>query len=307
MIQKCKRPLWLATALAISLSPGFVHGQTFGAGIENSRWNLSASVFECSLNHEIPRLGRAVFYQRAGESLQFHLDVNVNPMAPGQAALVVEAPAWRPGADIADLGYVPVQQGLRPITVPMGTAWRMLASLSEGMAPTFTRRSAYGPDRVRVRLSHVNFMPLNSDFESCVAGLLPVNYDQVERTAVYFRAGSTALNQADRDALDKIVLYLTADSTVSAVFVDGHTDRVGSRIDNRTLSKERAHAVTDYLLSQGVNPDIITTRYHGDRYPVAGATNNRRTTIRLQREGDPENEEVLHQAEADYSSERDAG
>lgn len=307
MIQKRKRPLWLAAALALALSPGYVAAQTFGAGIENSRWNLSSSVFECTLNHEIPRLGRAVFYQRAGESLQFYLDVNVNPMAPGQAALVVEAPAWRPGATPADLGYVNVQQGPRPIVVPMQTAWRMLTSLSEGMAPTFTRRSAYGPDRVRVRLSHVNFMPLNSDFERCVGGLLPVNYDQVERTAIYFGLGSTSLNRADRAALDRIILYLTADSTVNAVYVDGHTDRVGSRIDNRTLSKERAHAVTDYLLSQGVNPDIITTRYHGDRYPVPGAVNNRRTTIRLQREGEPENDSVMQQAEAEYRRSSDAG
>lgn len=292
----------LAGALACALKSAGAFGATgatFGAGIENSRWNLSTSIFECSLNHEIPQLGRAVFYHRAGEELRFFLDLNVNPMAPGKAALVVEAPAWRPGVAPQDLGYVPVEASRRPITVATHMSWRMLASLAQGLAPTFTRQSAYGPGSIRVRLSHVNFMGFSSDFQQCVAGLLPVNFDQVERTAIYFGSGSTSLSQADREILDKVVLYVSADSTVDTVYVDGHTDRVGSRIANRTLSKERAEAVTDYLVQQGVDPTKITTRYHGDRYPVPGAKNNRRTTIRLQREGGAVSEDVMQRAEVE--------
>lgn len=307
MTDSLKHRTILAGVLCWGLTVAGVQGATFGAGIENSRWNLSSSLFECSLNHEIPQLGRAVFYHRAGEELRFYLDLNVNPMAPGKAALALEAPAWRPGIAVQDLGYVRVDSSRRPITVATSTSWRMLASLAEGLAPTFTRQSAYGPDSIRVRLSHVNLSHLKSDFQQCVASLLPVNFDQVERTVVYFGTGSTSLSWADREALDKIILYLNADSTVDAVYVDGHTDRVGSRIGNRTLSKERAHAVTDYLLQQGVDPSKITTRYHGDRYPVAGAKNNRRTTIRLQREGEPVNDEVLQQAESYFGPQSDAG
>lgn len=288
----------LAVALLFAIGPGVASAATFGAGIENSRWNLSSSIFECSLSHEIPVLGRAVFYRRAGEALQFYLDVQINPMAPGHAALVIEAPPWRPGASVQDLGYVRVDRSRRPITVPSRTAWRMLASLAEGMVPTFTRQSAYGPDGIRVRLSHVNFTAFNTDFQHCVASLLPVNFDQVGRTSIYFRSNSTSLSPADRESLDKVALYVGADSTVTALYVDGHTDRVGSRLDNRTLSRARAEAVTEYLVQQGVDPAKITTRYHGDRYPAAGATNNRRATIRLQREGEPQNDAVLQQAEA---------
>lgn len=288
----------LALPMAFSLGLGSVEAATFGAGIENSRWNLSSSVFECSLSHDIPNLGRAVFYHRAGEALQFYLDFYVNPMAPGQAALVIEAPPWRPGAQVHDLGYVRVENTRRPINVQARTARRMLASLAEGMAPTFTRQSSFGPDGIRVQLSHVNFVARNADFQQCVSTLLPVNFDQVERTSIYFATNSTSLSQADQDKLDKVILYMSADSTVDAVYVDGHTDRVGSRISNRTLSKERAQAVTDYLVRHGINPDKVTTRYHGDRYPVPGASNNRRATVRLQREGEPVDDEVLQQAEA---------
>lgn len=307
MIDFIKRRVAPVVALACVLGVAGAQGATFGAGIENSRWNLSASIFECSLNHEIPRLGRAVFYHRAGEELRFYLDVNVNPMAPGKAALAIEAPAWRPGVAPHDLGYVRVEPSQRPITVMTRTAWQMLASLADGLAPTFTRQSAYGPDSIRVRLSHINFMNLSSDFQLCIASLLPVNFDQVERTAVYFASNSTSLTSSDREALDRIVLYVNADSTIDAIYVDGHTDRVGSRIANRTLSKERAEAVTEYLVSQGIDPAKITTRYHGDRYPVAGANNDRRATIRLHREGEPVNDEILQQAEGYSRSRADAG
>lgn len=307
MSDHLKLRMILAGGFCCALATAGVQAATFGAGIENSRWNLSSSLFECSLNHEIPQLGRAVFYNRAGEELRFYLDLNINPMAPGKAALALEAPAWRPGIPVQNLGYVRVDSSRRPITVAASTSWRMLASLADGLAPTFTRQSAYGPDSIRVRLSHVNLSYVKNGFQQCIASLLPVNFDQVERTAIYFGSGSTSLSQADRAVLDKIILYLSADSTVDAVYVDGHTDRAGSRIDNRTLSKERAEAVTEYLVRQGVAPTKITTRYHGDRYPVAGAKNNRRTTIRLQREGEPVSDDVLQQAGNDFGSGLGAG
>jgi outer membrane protein OmpA-like peptidoglycan-associated protein len=48
--------------------------------------------------------------------------------------------------------------------------------------------------------------------------------------------------------------------------------------------------VTNYLISQGVPEEMITTRYHGERYPVVPNTSaenrarNRRVAIRLERD-----------------------
>ena len=85
---------------------------------------------------------------------------------------------------------------------------------------------------------------------------------------------------------------MNADSTVTAIYVDGHTDSSGRRIYNRRLSKARAEAVTDYLIKGGIPATIIQTRYHGERYPVvkntskANKAQNRRTTVRLMRGDD---------------------
>jgi len=95
------------------------------------------------------------------------------------------------------------------------------------------------------------------------------------------------LNDADRRSLDKVVAYVLADSTVTTVLVDGHTDRTGSRIDNRELAKDRAESVAGYLKSQGVPESKIVVRAHGDQFAASGnPAQDRRVVIRMEREGD---------------------
>ena len=263
-----------------------VQAATFGAGIENSQWYLSESVFECTLVHQVPGYGRAVFRHKAGESLSFFLESETPLMRPGQAQLVMEAPSWRPGTAPRPLGRVNVDDS-RPVMLESRLAMVLVQSLLEGMDPTVTRESWYDGSPVRVKVSNINFAGQFSGYRSCTAGLLPVNYDQIKRSRISFASGSTSLSEADRRFLDNILIYIQADSTVERVFVDGHTDSSGSRIDNRALSEERANAVADYLIGQGIDADLVTTRAHADQYPVSRRpADNRRTTIRLQREGE---------------------
>ena len=92
------------------------------------------------------------------------------------------------------------------------------------------------------------------------------------------------------ERLETVAAYVSADSSVSQVFVDGHTDAIGSQPDNYRLSKRRADQVARFLEDCGVRPDLLTVRYHGAAYPVgdnetgAGRARNRRTTVRLERQ-----------------------
>ncbi len=260
---------------------------SYGAGIENSQWYLSESVFECSLVHDVPGYGRAVFSHRAGENLSFFLESEIAVMRPGRGQLVVEAPSWRPGVAPRPIGAVTVSDDRRAVTVGNREATLMTQGLLQGMRPTVTRAAWYDDRPVRVHLSNVNFSGPYSGYRECVAGLLPVNYDQIRRSRVPFASGSTSLSDADRQLLDNIVTYVMADSTVERVFVDGHSDSVGSRIDNRALSEERANVVADYLRSRGIDEDLLIVRAQGDQFPVSRRhADNRRTTIRLQRQGE---------------------
>lgn len=260
---------------------------TYGAGIENSQWYLSESVFECTLVHQVPGYGRAVFRHRAGESLSFFLESETPVMRPGQGMLVVEAPSWRPGQAPRPLGRVNVDDGRRAVSLDSRQAMILVQGLLEGMDPTVTRESWYDGSPVRVKVSNINFSRPFAGYRTCTVGLLPVNYDQIKRSRIPFASGSTSLSDADRRFLDDIVSYVQADSTVERIFVDGHTDSSGSRIDNRALSEERANVVAEYLIGQGIDSDLVTVRAHADQYPVSGRpADNRRTTIRLQREGE---------------------
>lgn len=275
----------VSVLFAVATAP--VWATSYGAGIENSQWYLSESVFECSLVHEVPGYGRAVFRHRAGEALSFYLESEIPLMRPGRGELVVEAPAWRPGVAPRAIGAVTVSDQPRAVTVSSREATLMAQGLLQGMQPTVTRAARYDDRPVRVQISNINFSGPYSGYRECVSSLLPVNYDQIRRSRVPFASGSTSLSEADRRLLDNIVTYVMADSTVERVFVDGHSDSVGSRIDNRALSEERANVVADYLRSRGINDDLLIVRAHGDQFPVSRRhADNRRTTIRLQRQGE---------------------
>lgn len=274
--------------VSAAVAPGLqAASSTYGAGIENSQWYLSQSVFECTLVHEVPGYGRAVFKHRAGENLSFFLESELSLMRPGNGRMVVEAPVWRPGVKPRPVGSVAVSEGRRQIELGSRQSMVLIQGLMDGMSPTVTRQSWYDDRLVRVQVSNINFSRQLPGYRSCTAGLLPVNFDQIKRSRVPFGPGSTSLSDNDRRLLDNVITYVLADSTVERVFVDGHTDSSGTRINNRALSEERANAVADYLIRQGLPEELIIVRAHADQYPVSSrASDNRRTTIRLQREGE---------------------
>lgn len=270
-------PLMAVPALASS----------YGAGIENSQWYLTESVFECSLVHDVPGFGRAVFRHRAGEQLTFYLESEAPVMRPGRGRLIVEAPAWRPGIPPQPVGLVSVDGGKRVVSLENRQAMQVVQGLLDGMRPTLTRASRYDNQPVRVQVSNINFAGSYAGYRECLTGLLPVNYDQIRRSRIPFASGSTSLSDADREKLDDIASFILADPTIERVFVDGHSDRIGSRIDNRALSEERANAVAEYLRFRGIGDDLLIVRAHGDQYPVSRRpADNRRATIRLQRQGE---------------------
>lgn len=274
--------LWLISTV--------VHAVSYRATIEDSNWELESSIFVCRLSHEIPSFGRAVFEHEAGENVHFLLDPTEKGHFAKGAMLVSEAPPWRPGLLTKAIGPVKaVKSG--QLDVKTDYAKAMLAALHKGLMPTFTTQTWYGtPEYLRVSVSAVNFRNAYNDYVGCVAQLLPVNYRQVARTAVLFPPGEWRLSDSTRERLDLIILYIQNDNSVQSVYVDGHSDSAGRRLANRDLSKKRAEVVTDYFVKNGLSGDMVTTRYHGERYPVVPNTTksnrarNRRVTIRLEKE-----------------------
>lgn len=261
-------------------------------GIEESSWRFDGSVFECSLTHAVPFYGEAVFKTRAGEAANFKLVPLAQRLQTGQASLVLQPPAWRHNLRPIDLGYVPVKRGEEPVVLGDVLAERLLAELNTGYEMELTRAPWYGAEQSsRVHVSPIGFRDAYRRYLGCLGDLLPANFDQIRRTAIYF---GTALFEPlppnQRRKLDNIVRYCEADPSVTEFYIDGHTDSVDTRANNFVLSENRAKEVTKYLVSKGLPEERIKVRWHGERYPTAhnnsveGRAKNRRVTIRLERD-----------------------
>jgi OOP family OmpA-OmpF porin len=87
--------------------------------------------------------------------------------------------------------------------------------------------------------------------------------------------------------LDGLVVDLVSDAGQKVkVSIEAHTDNVGSNAGNIMLGLDRARAVRDYLVTQGVLPDRIRISSAGEDSPTApnttaiGRQQNRRIIIK---------------------------
>ena len=103
---------------------------------------------------------------------------------------------------------------------------------------------------------------------------------------VLFKTGSFELLSGARERLAKVSGIVIAHPGLH-LEVEGHTDAVGSDDYNQKLSENRAQAVRDYLIQQGIPDNAIVSRGLGKTQPVAtndtpeGRQQNRRVELVL--------------------------
>lgn len=84
-----------------------------------------------------------------------------------------------------------------------------------------------------------------------------------------FDFNKATLKPEARALIDREVLAKLRDmDRIDAVIVSGHSDRLGSAQYNQKLSERRAEAVKAYLVSQGVDANLIETYGYGKTQPV---------------------------------------
>lgn len=107
---------------------------------------------------------------------------------------------------------------------------------------------------------------------------------------VLFEFNKAKLLPIAEKRLEKVAVALKDPSTEGQIRIEGHTDAIGSDQYNMKLSKERAQAVREFLISKGVSPDRISAHGEGESQPIAsndtpeGRANNRRVEIVLEGE-----------------------
>jgi outer membrane protein OmpA-like peptidoglycan-associated protein len=95
----------------------------------------------------------------------------------------------------------------------------------------------------------------------------------ISMSDVLFDTGKYSLMPGAREKLAKIAGILITYPGLN-VEVGGYTDDVGSNEMNQKLSQNRAGAVRDYLVAEGVANNTVTSKGFGNSLPVASNDNS---------------------------------
>lgn len=253
-------------------------------------WRFAQTTSTCHLEQQLGSYGTARFLGTPGRPLRFELIGHRDLFADGSVAVIQSSPDWHPRhpfeRPLGDALHVP--QGGIAASDPIAT--RMLVALKQGYDLLLVRSAWFEQDQdIVVRLAGVGAPARYEQFTACFSGPVLRSWAEVERTRIGFASGGAGLDDGARATLTALAEYLRADQSVVQVYIDGHTDNVGSAASNTRLAQQRAEAVAQFFRAAGIDPRLLTVRYHGARYPVAendseaGRTANRRATVRLER------------------------
>lgn len=113
-----------------------------------------------------------------------------------------------------------------------------------------------------------------------------INVTFDESSGVYFDTEKYNVNAASEQTLQKLAGILK-EYPDSNILIEGHTDSQGSDVYNLTLSKNRAQAVTSYLVSNGIQKNRLDTKWYGEAQPkhdnttAEGRAKNRRVEVAI--------------------------
>lgn len=103
---------------------------------------------------------------------------------------------------------------------------------------------------------------------------------------IQFETASATLKPESRTILDQVAEILIRNASFS-VSIDGHTDSIGSAINNQRLSEQRAKTCYDYLISKGIAASRLSYQGFGESKPIAdnatreGREENRRVEFNI--------------------------
>jgi len=111
---------------------------------------------------------------------------------------------------------------------------------------------------------------------------MPVKSEPIILKNVFFATASAELRPESIDELTRLKEMLEANASLR-IQINGHTDNVGDDQSNLTLSDNRAKAVEDFLIQNGISSSRLSHKGFGETSPIdsndteIGRQNNRRT------------------------------
>jgi outer membrane protein OmpA-like peptidoglycan-associated protein len=136
---------------------------------------------------------------------------------------------------------------------------------------------------------NINIEDANSQYQEIVKDIQLKRIEvgsQVTMKNIFFDTGKSTLRDESKAELQNLIDLLNEIPSLK-IEISGHTDNVGSKSSNQTLSENRAKSVVDYLVEKGISPDRLTYKGYGQEKPIAdnataeGRQQNRRTMFEV--------------------------
>jgi len=283
---QCLLTLIFLLMICISIEAQVVR---YGATLHESQWGSTGSRMRCTLVHEIPHYGKALFIQNAGEGITFSLRPKMQLPKVEEVQLVSMAPAWKHDRKDEVLWNIPTIKKQKSIELNGEYSLRVFTELTQGMAPTFNYVDPVdGEIKALTSLSPVWITPALTEFTTCITHLFPYNFQQIRHSRYFFDFGSSILLPETIERATQLAGFIKESKNIRRIKIDGHTDNVGRNRYNRTLGQRRAEAFKALLISEGVDKEKIVLRSYGERKPEASNKNpegralNRRIFVTLE-------------------------
>jgi outer membrane protein OmpA-like peptidoglycan-associated protein/uncharacterized protein YidB (DUF937 family) len=278
---------------------GFGDSVSSGFG-RSSPSPLSAASVESAVGHDwIERIaGRAGLTSSiAASALGFMIPNLVQRLAPGGVV-----PSHLPSDVLAYAGSATsaVASGARQVAYSTeGAVRRTGSSLWSWLIPLLAILLIalwWGShSAVRNRVSNLqDLLRAGSQRATAALSALPSGFnaknliDALNLNVINFGPGSAEIPPDSTDYLRRAAAAMKAAPAGTVLVIGGHTDNSGDSGSNQALSQQRADAVRNYLIQQGVPSEMLVAKGYGDSQPVAsndteeGKFRNRRIQFSVQ-------------------------
>ncbi|QOL27270.1 OmpA family protein [Thalassotalea sp. LPB0316] len=262
----------------------------YEADLNDSSWQLAEnSRLKCTLSHQIPNYGEAVFSSVANRqmNMQFELDMLRLPDTYGVAEVRSLPPRWKPGHRGRVIAQMDLHKQFSP-SLEKKVAWTMLSELEQGMNPKVFYQDWYNDNnKVAVGLSPARFSKAYQDFVGCLGNLLNYSFEDIAYTVLNYELNTDELTKPSKKRIAMITEYLALDPELELVLIDAFTDSYGGRWPNLKLAERRAAKIQQYFVEAGIDVDRITATGYGEKRHIAsnqsviGREQNRRVVIRM--------------------------
>lgn len=263
---------------------------SYTANYAKSSWESTASRLQCKLTHTVPEYGSIEFIQEAGlpEGSLLHVWYG-RGVSHSRAQINFVPPSWQAHIPTVEGWKFTITTAGEPVVFSSRQSRRILDAIAQGLLPTITHtdnnnRSA----AIKASLSSVRFNQAYQQYSACQLNIVPVTFEEVRNSAVYFENASIRLDPASMLWLSYVLEYVK-DPAVTRIELGGFTDSIGSFRANHQLASQRVERVRDYFTQNGIDEKMLRLKVYGEMRAQAsnstaeGRAKNRRVSIKIYR------------------------